>query len=90
MTIGVPTSCIEGVSTYKNPLDGSINPYRPGVPQTPVTSYAPANYGGAVSNPVGGTRFPGENILNGLAATAVCTEATRPFGEGRDNFYRGK
>lgn len=31
--------------------------------------------------------FVGENALSGGAVVA-CVEATRPFGEGRDNFYR--
>ena len=31
--------------------------------------------------------FVGENALSGGAVVA-CIEATRPFGEGRDNFYR--
>ena len=36
---------------------------------------------------LGADGFVGENALSGGAVVA-CIEATRPFGEGRDNFYR--
>ena len=84
MTLGVAGSCIQGISTYSNPVDGTRNPYT-GATQTAV-SFATNPYGGSVTQALSGaTSFIGQNLLNGAA---VCTEATRPLDEGRDNFYR--
>ena len=92
LTLPIAGSCIEGISLYNNPLDGTTNPYT-GAPQTAVPNYG--TYSGRVVSPGSATRgFIGRNGLNGLTTnpltgvTAGCTEATRPNGEGRDNFYR--
>lgn len=85
MTHGISDTCINGVSTYNNPLDGATNPYT-FAPQLPVTTYD--KYSGTVAAPIVAPRFVGQNILNGLDAAASCTPATPPNGEGRDNFYR--
>ena len=90
MTIGIPNSCINGISVYNNPLDGPKNPY------TFATQSAIPNYGqysGSVAAPFtysdsNNKRFIGQNKLNGLPTASVCTAATPPLGEGRDNFYR--
>ena len=92
MSLGVAGSCINGVSIYNNPLDGIRNPYtsnkKTTAPAIPVVlDYS--TYSGSVVLPIDpATRFIGENALNGLLPTDVCTEATPPNGEGRDNFYR--
>ena len=85
MTAGVANTCINGVSTYNNPLDGATNPYT-FAPQLPVTTFD--KYGGTIAVPVVTPRFVGQNILNGLSITDSCVSATPPNGEGRDNFYR--
>ena len=73
-----------GISTYSNPLDGNRNPYT-GATQTIIPNYA--TYTGTVTQALEADGFVGENALSGGAVVA-CVEATRPFGEGRDNFYR--
>ena len=86
MTGGITGSCVEGISTYRNPLDGNRNPYT-GATQTAVPTYG--TYSGSVTRPlVGNRRFIGQNTINGLAANAPCTEATNPLGEGLHTFYR--
>ena len=91
MTVPVAGSCIEGISVYNNPLDGTTNPYT-GARQTAVPNYG--SYSGRVVSPGTAGSFIGRNGLNGLTTdpatgvTAGCTEATPPNGEGRDNFYR--
>jgi hypothetical protein len=91
LTLPLPGTCIEGISVYNNPLDGSTNPYT-GALQTAVPNYD--TYSGRVVVKTARGGFIGQNGENGLVTneltgvTAGCTDATPPNGEGRDNFYR--